>query len=168
MQIMSARYFTKSMLSCLALTALPIGAAAQQLVAKTYADFGGWTIESYKSDGRHMRCGGIAPGNAGAKTSFEKSSEGWTVLVPTKAEGDSVEGSVGVDGKTFRSKTFRGKFHRMDDDRVGLFLKQGQLRMLRAGTAMSVRIGAEQTQVSLAGVASMLRKLAECDKKGGA
>jgi hypothetical protein len=163
MQIMSARYFTTYILACLALTTLPISASAQQLVAKTYADVGGWTVESYKVHGRHMRCGAIVPGNAGTKTSFEKSSEGWTVLVPTEAKGDSLQGTVGVDGKTFS-----GKFFRMDDNRVGLFLKQGQLRMLRAGKAMSVRIGAEQTQLSLVGAASTLSKLAECDKKGGA
>jgi hypothetical protein len=164
---MSARcfmtYALSCMLSCLALTALPIGASAQQLVAKTYADVSGWTIQSYKVDGRHMRCGALVPGNTGTKTSFEKSSEGWTVLVPTNAKGDSVQGSVDIDGKTFR-----GAFSRMDDDRVGLFLKQGQLKMLRAGKSMSVRIGAEQTQVSLAGVAPVFSKLAECDKKGGA
>lgn len=165
---MSARYFTTPILSCLALAALPTGASAQQLVAKTYADVGGWMVESYKVDGRHMRCGAIAPGNAETKTSFEKSSEGWTVLVPTMAQGDALQGSVEIDGKTFRAKTFRGKFFRMDDDRVGLFLKPGHLKMLRVGKSMSVSIGAEQTRISLVGAAPALSKISECDKKRGA
>ncbi|MDF2119720.1 hypothetical protein PY365_29585 [Roseiarcaceae bacterium H3SJ34-1] len=160
---MPARCFMKAMLCLFALTALPAGASAQQLVAKKYADVGGWTIESYKVDGRYMRCGAVAPAMPARRTSFEKSREGWTVVLPTKAKGDSVQGSVAIDGRTFR-----GPFYRMDDDRVGLFLKQGQLRLLRASMAMSIRIGGEQTRVSLAGAASALGKLSECDKKGGA
>jgi hypothetical protein len=70
----------------LAVITLPISASAQSTTAKKYgADVAGWTIEAYSTDGQHMRCGAIVPSaTAIAKVSFEKSSEGWTVVVPTK------------------------------------------------------------------------------------
>jgi len=148
-------------LSCLALAVPPVHASAQQLVAKTYADAGGWRIESYRIGRQHMRCGAIAP--AGTMTIFEKSREGWTVVVPTQAKGDTLQGLIDIDGRRFR-----GPFHRMDDDRVGFFLKLPQLRPLRAGKAMNVRIDGEQTSVPLAGSASVFHALAACDEKGGA
>jgi hypothetical protein len=160
MPVMPARHLVKSMLSLVTLAALPIGASAQDLVAKPYADERGWKIEAYQIGGRHMRCGAIAP--TGGKTIFEKSREGWTVVVPTQAKGDTLQGVVGIDGRTFR-----GPFHRMDDDRVGFFLRPAQLTRIRAGKTMHVRIEAEQTTVPIEGTASVFRKLSECNEKGG-
>lgn len=146
----------------LALASLPAGVSAQQIVAKRFADVSGWTVQSYGISGSHMRCGAVAPGAPGSFSSFEKSSEGWTLVVRTKAKGDSVKGTVDIDGRSAP-----GEFVRMDDDRVGLFLKAAQIDRIRAGKQLTVAIAAEQTAVPLAGIAAVLRKVAECDDKGG-
>ena len=155
--------FPKRILFGLTLVALPVCASAQPASSKKYADVNGWAVLSYSHAGSHMRCGAVAPGDSGSLTSFEKSREGWTVLVRTTVTGDSVQGTIEIDGRTFG-----GPFYRMEDDRVGLFLKDAQLKKTRSGKFMTVTIGVEKTQVSLSGVNGVFRKVAECDKKSGA
>jgi hypothetical protein len=148
--------------SVVALVALPVLASAQQSSSKKYADINGWAVLAYSQDGSYMRCGAIAPGSSGSPISFEKSREGFTLLVPTQAKGDPVRGVVAIDGKTFS-----GPFYPMDDGRVGMFLKRKQLKTIQGGKSMTVKIGAEETAVSLEGVATALRKVSECDDKAG-
>jgi hypothetical protein len=82
----------KCVLAGLALTAHPFHASAQQVVPKRYADVGGWTIESYKVDSQHMRCGAISPGAPPSQSAFEISREGWVVvLAPATKDKDSDE-----------------------------------------------------------------------------
>ncbi len=143
----------------LALAALPATALAQETTAK-YAEIGGWTVEIHKSDGDYMRCGAVAPAGVGSQTSFEKSREGWTLVVPTQAKGDPAKGSVAIDGKSFS-----GDFYPMADGRAGLFLKPDQLKSIQAGKALTIKIGAEQTLVPLDGMGAVFAKITECDKK---
>jgi len=150
----------KWIVSAVVIAALPVAALAQETKAKKYADVSGWTVESYAVDGQYMRCGAVVPASVGSKVSFEKSSEGWTLLVPTKAKGDTVKGAVDIDGKSFS-----GEFNLMDDNRVGLFLKPAQLKSVQGGKAMIVKIGAEQTPVPLTGIGAVISKITECDKK---
>jgi hypothetical protein len=153
----------KPLLLAFAVLALPAGAVAQPATtAKTYAEVSGWTVKSYSVAGTHMRCGAVAPGEPGALTSLEKSREGWTLVVRTAAKGDSLKGVVDVDGKRFG-----GDFFRMDDNRVGLFLKAVQLKSIESGKAMTVRISGESTKVPLAGIAPVIASVAQCDRTGG-
>jgi hypothetical protein len=148
----------------LATMTLPMSASAQTMTAKKYADVGGWTIESYSTDGQHMSCGAVVPGStAAAKLSFEKSSEGWTAVLPTKVKGDEVKGAVEIDTRSTLST-----FHRRDDGRIMTFLKEPQLNRLRAAKSMALTVGAEKTVIPLAGIDAALRKAAECNDKGGA
>jgi hypothetical protein len=148
----------------LTVAAAPLCASAQQYTTKKYAEVGGWIIEANIADGQHMNCGGTAPG--GGKISFENSSEGWTVVVPTAAKGnpgDEAKGAVEIDGKATK-----GPFYRRDDGRVMSFLKPPQIKQLRTAKAMVVSVGQEKTPVPLAGIDAALRKAAECNDKGGA
>ncbi len=142
-----------------ALAALPATALAQETKAK-YADIGGWTVEVYKVDGDYMRCGAVAPASVGSRTSFEKSREGWTLVVPTQAKADPVKGAIAVDGKSFS-----GDFYPMADGRAGMFLKPDQLKSVQGGKAMTIKIGVEQTLIPLDGVGAVFAKITECDKK---
>jgi hypothetical protein len=148
----------------LAVITLPISASAQSTTAKKYAaNVAGWTIEAYSTDGQHVRCGAIVPGaTATAKVSFEKSSEGWTVVVPTQATGDEMKGALEID-----SQSARGSFYRRDDGRIMTFLKEPQIKRLRAAKLMTVTVGTEKTAIPLAGIAAALRKTNECNDKGG-
>jgi hypothetical protein len=163
----SSRRTTTAILVGLAAMTLPMSASAQTITAKKYADVGGWTIEAYSADGGHMNCGAVVPGStAAAKLSFERSSEGLTVVVPIKAKakaGDEVNGAVEIDGKSTR-----GKLHVRDDGRAMAFLKAPQIKSLRTAKSMTVTVGAEKTPIPLAGIDAALRKANECNEKGGA
>ncbi|BBU60071.1 hypothetical protein MSC49_00060 [Methylosinus sp. C49] len=139
--------------------ALPSCASAQETKAKKYAETNGWTIQSFSQDGGYLRCGATA---SGATYSFQKSSEGFTLLVASSTKGDEAKGVVKVG-----DKSFGGAFYRMDDNRLGSFLKPPQLEAIKRAKSLSVTIGAERTQISLDGAPAALRKLAECDAKGG-
>ena len=133
------------------------------LVETKVAEVSGWTVSAVSVDGQYVRCAAAAPAAKGLAAAFEKSSEGWTLLVPSTAAGDEVKGRVEVDGKGAKAV-----FYRMDDDRVGTFLRDGQLKALRSGKTLSVVIGPEQMKLPLDGVPAVLTALAACDKKSGA
>jgi hypothetical protein len=149
----------------LAMMTLPTSASAQTTTAKKYGgDVSGWTIEAYSTDGQYVRCGAIVPGaTATAKVSFEKSSEGWTVVVPIKATGDEMKGVLEID-----AQSARGSFYRRDDGRIMTFLKEPQIKRLRDAKSMTVTVGTEKTAIPLAGIDAALRKTNECNDKGGA
>jgi hypothetical protein len=136
--------------------AVPLGAAAQSSTAETVAEIGGWTIAAVSVDGAHLRC--TARPSATPQLSLEKSSEGWTVVVPSAATGDEVKGAVDVDGKSFA-----GVFYLMDDGRVGLFLDAGRVKRIGAGRRLAVTIAGVTTAVSLDGVGAVLKRTAACD-----
>lgn len=132
-------------------------------VETKFSEVSGWTITAVSVDGQYVRCAALPPATAHIDASFEKSSEGWVLLVPSEARGDEVKGRIEIDGKAAKAT-----FYRLDDDRVGAFLKEGQLKALRTGKLLAVTIGPEQTKVPLEGVPPVLTALAACDKKGGA
>lgn len=145
----------------LAAAGLPsIVANAQSATTKTVAEVGGWTIVAVSVDGAHMRCATRPPG--AASVSLEKSTEGWTVVVPTAASGDEPKGTVDVDG-TASSATF----YRMDDGRVGTFLQPAQVKRIGAGKRLTVTIAGTATAVALDGAAAAVKRTAACDADGG-
>jgi hypothetical protein len=153
------------LLTGLALTALPLHASAQQVVPQKYADVGGWTIESYKADGQHMRCGAVPPGAPPSQSAFEISREGWVVvLAPATRDknSDELKGAIDIDGRSTR-----GVFHRRDDGRIMTFLKAPQIKKLRSAKSITVTAGTAKTSIPLAGAGAALRKTFECDNKGG-
>ncbi|ABD04765.1 hypothetical protein RPB_0053 [Rhodopseudomonas palustris HaA2] len=156
------RHLLLGLLSAAAVAASPCAASAQDAKAKKYAEVGGWTVESYSMDGQYMRCGAIVPG--AVKIAFEKSAEGWTVVVPTtlKTIPDEIKGSVELDGKAAKASFYGG-----DAGRVMTFLKDPQIKALRTAKSFVVKAGQETTPVPLAGIDAALRKAAECDGKGG-
>lgn len=133
------------------------------LVETKVAEVSGWTVSAVSVDGQYVRCAAAAPAALNLAAAFEKSSEGWTLLVPSGVSGDEVKGRVEVDGKGSKAV-----FYRMDDERMGTFLKDGQLKSIRSGKLLLATIGPEQTRLPLDGVPAVLIALAACDKKGGA
>ncbi|MBI5131164.1 MAG: hypothetical protein HZA66_17115 [Rhodopseudomonas palustris] len=145
----------------LAVAGSPPNASAQQFTTKKYAEAGGWTIQVHAADGQFMRCGAVVPGG---KVSFEISSEGWTLSLPTAkpAPADEVKGALEIDGKSVKAAYLGG-----DEGRLMTFLKPAQLKQIRAAKTLTATAGQEQTPGPLAGIDAALRKAGECNDKGG-
>ena len=133
------------------------------LVEKKVAEVSGWTVNAVTVDGQYVRCAATPPAAVDIAAALEKSTEGWTLLIPSAAPGDEVKGRIEVDGKAAKST-----FYRMDDERLGTFLKDGQIKAMRTAKVLTVVIGPEQTKLPLEGISAVLTALAACDKKGGA
>lgn len=132
-------------------------ASADDVTVKKFGDANGWTVNAASSDGVFMNCEAMAPG---AQASLSKSREGWVLKAATKSKGDEVKGSFDIDGKSTKA-TF-GPF---DGGLYGVFLKPAQVKALQAGKALSVKIGADETKLSIEGLAVVTRKIDECLKK---
>jgi hypothetical protein len=137
------------------------GSAAAQWTSRNFAVVGGWTVRTNLADGLYMNCGAVAPGSSYA--AIEKSTEGWTLIVGTKTKGEGdLPGLVDIDGKSFQAS-----FLRFEGGNVGIFLKPAQLKSVRAGKSLTVKVGGEATTVALDGASAALRKVLECNKKAG-
>ena len=132
-------------------------------VETKFAEVSGWTVVAVSIDGQYLRCAAAPPAALGLAAALEKSSEGWTLLVPSTASGEEVKGRVEVDGKGAKAV-----FYRLDDARMGTFLRDGQLKALRTGKTLTAIIGPEQVKLPLEGVPAVLTALGACDKKSGA
>lgn len=133
-------------------------ASAQAFKAKKFGEANGWTINANLADGQYMNCGAVAPGAAYA--ALEKSTEGWTLTFASKAKGDTVKGSLDIDGKATNVA-----FDRFDEGKYGLFLKPAQTKALQAGKALTVKAGADEIRLPIDGLAPAMRKVEECVKK---
>lgn len=138
---------------------LSSSALAQQMNWKPFGEVTGWKVGSVSVDGGYVRCAAKAPGSA---ASIEKSSEGFTIVVPTKLPGDSLKGSIAVDGKSTA-----GEFIRMDDNRVGLFLKPAQKQAIQSAKSLIVSVRTETTALPLDNIGIVMQLLVACDSKGG-
>jgi len=153
---------TTCLIAGLTVAGAPLGASAEQSTTKKFAEVGGWTIQAASSDGAYMRCSAVVPG--GGNISFDVSSEGWTLVVPTakKPATDEVKGAIEIDGKSTKAD-----YLSRDDGRLMTFLKAPQLKQLRAAKTLTATVGQEKTPVPLAGIDVALRKATECNDKGG-
>lgn len=140
------------------LFAAPSTSWADDYKWKPFGETGGWKVGSLSVDGGYMRCSANLPSTT---SSFQKSSEGVDVVVATKLTGDTVKGAIAIDGKSSA-----GEFFRMENDRVGLFLKPAQLQALSSAKTLVVKLGSETTSISLANFGAVLKMLAACDAKG--
>lgn len=134
-------------------------ASADTWKAKKFGDANGWTVNSMSVDGQFMNCEALAPG---APASLSKSSEGWVLKAPGQSKGDEVKGSFDVDGKSVKAT-----FNRFDDGKFGVFLKSAQLKTLQSGKSLAVKIGADETKLSIEGLSAVVSKVQQCEKKGG-
>lgn len=139
-------------------------AAQNAPVIKKYGEVGGWTINTAFIDGQHMACSAVPPG---ARSAFELSQEGMTVLVPTTArgqEGDEVKGAYDLDGKPTKVP-----FYRRENDQNMAFIKEPHAKQMAAGKAkvMTVTFGKEKTVLPLAGFDAAYKKVVECTDKEG-
>lgn len=132
-------------------------ASADGTTIKKFGDANGWTVNAASSDGVFMNCEAMAPASS---ASLSRSREGWVLKAATKSKGDEVKGSFDIDGKSTKA-TF-GPF---DGGLYGVFLKPAQVKALQAGKALSVKIGADETRLSIEGLAAVTRKIDECLKK---
>lgn len=132
-------------------------ARADDMTMKKFGEANGWTVNAASADGMFMNCEAMAPG---APASLSKSSEGWVLKAATKSKGDEVKGSFEIDGKSTKAD-----FGPFDGGLYGTFLKPAQVKALQAGKALSVKIGADETKVSIDGLTAVTRKVDECVKK---
>ena len=148
-----------ALLHALCASALVIGpaASAQTWKAKKFGDANGWIINSMSVEGQFMNCEALAPA---APAALSKSREGWVLKAPSTSKGDEVKGAFEVDGKSVKAT-----FNRFDDGKYGVFLKPAQLKTLQAGKALSVKIGADETKLSIEGLSAVTRKVDACLKK---
>lgn len=140
------------------LFALSSTAWADDYKWKPFGETAGWKVGSLSIDGGYMRC---SANLSSTTSSFQKSSEGVDVVVATKLTGDTIKGSIAIDGKTSA-----GEFFRMENNRVGLFLKPAQLKALSSAKTLVVKLGTESTSIPLANFGTVLKMLTACDAKG--
>ncbi|MCB1535543.1 MAG: hypothetical protein KDJ44_12655 [Rhodoblastus sp.] len=153
--------FRPALLHALCASALVIASAAAAATwkAKKFGDANGWTVNSMSVEGQFMNCEALAPA---APAALSRSSEGWVLKAPSTSKGDEVKGAFEVDGKAVKAT-----FNRFDDGKYGVFLKSAQLKMLQAGKVLSVKIGADETKLSIERLTAVVRKVQQCEDKGG-
>lgn len=152
---MNRRTFRLAIVAGAALAAS--AALADDTTIKKFGEANGWTVNAASSDGVFMNCEAMAPG---APASLSKSSEGWVLKAATKSKADEVKGSFEIDGKSTKAD-----FGPFDGGLYGTFLKPAQVKALQGGKALSVKIGADETKVAIAGLTAVTKKVDECVKK---